>query len=229
MASIRALKMHGGVSRENLNRENLEALDKGLGNLKKHIENMHDFGVPVVVAVNHFYADTAAELKVIQDRCAHLNVPIIDTRVWAQGGRGGVDLARAVVDTIERVPSAFNLLYEDSLSLWEKVERIAQEIYGASELEADKNVRAKFRALQNQGLGHLPICMSKTQYSFSSDPHLLGRPKHFNLQIRDIQAATGAEYLIVYCGDIMTMPGLPRNPAAELIDIDEHGKISGLF
>jgi formate--tetrahydrofolate ligase len=229
VASVRALKMHGGVAREALHLENLGALEKGLGNLKKHIENMHDFGVPVVVAVNHFQRDTAAELGLIQDRCAHLNVPIIDTRVWAHGGKGGEELARAVVETIDRVPSAFNLLYDDSLSLWEKTERIAQEIYGASELEADKNVRAKFRDLQDQGLGHLPICMAKTQYSFSTDPHLLGRPKHFNLQIRDIQVATGAEYLVVYCGDIMIMPGMPRIPAAELIDIDEDGKISGLF
>ncbi len=229
VASVRALKMHGGVAREELHSENLGALEKGLGNLKKHIENMHSFGVPVVVAVNHFQRDTAAELGLIQDRCAHLNVPIVDTRVWAQGGEGGLDLARAVVETIDRVPSAFNLLYDDSLPLWDKTERIAQEIYGASELEADKNVRAKFRALQDQGLGHLPICMAKTQYSFSTDPHLLGRPKHFNLQIRDIQVATGAEYLIVYCGDIMIMPGMPRIPAAELIDVDDDGKISGLF
>jgi formate--tetrahydrofolate ligase len=229
VATVRALKMHGGVPKKELQKEDLDALDKGLANLKKHIENMRNFGVPVVVAINHFHADTIAEIRLLKERCAHLNVPIIESRVWEQGGKGGAELAKTVVETIEKVPSAFTFLYEDTLNLWKKVERIAQEIYGASELEADKNVRERFKNLQEQGLGHLPIIVAKTQYSFSSDPNLLGRPKHFNLQIRDIRVATGAEFLIVYCGDIMTMPGLPKVPSAEIIDIDDNGKICGLF
>ncbi len=229
VATIRALKMHGGVPKNNLKNENLIALEKGLDNLKKHIENMQRFGVPVVVAINHFHADTEAEIKLLKDQCAYLNVPLVESRVWEQGGRGGELLAKAVINVIETVPGVFKYLYEDSMGLFNKVECIAREIYGATEVEADKSVRNKFKDLEARGLGHLPICMAKTQYSLSSDPNLLGRPRHFNLQVRDIKIATGAEFLIVYCGDIMTMPGLPKVPAAELIDIDENGKISGLF
>jgi formate--tetrahydrofolate ligase len=229
VATIRALKMHGGVPKPELAKENLEALEKGLGNLKKHIENMHTFGLPVVVALNHFSADTVAEVATVLEKCAHLGVSVINSKVWEYGGKGGVALAENVIKTIDSVQSDFKFLYQDELPLWKKVEKIAQEIYGASELEADKQVRDKFKMLQDGGFGHLPICIAKTQYSFSSDPKLLGRPKHFNLQIRDIKVANGAEFLIVYCGDIMTMPGLPKIPAAENIDVDQNGVITGLF
>jgi len=229
VATVRALKLHGGARREHLAREDLEAVEKGLGNLKKHVENMHNFGLPVVVALNHFAADTRAEVQLVLDKCAHLGVRIVESRVWEQGGAGGRQLAEAVVETIDKVPSDFAFLYEDSLSLWKKVERVAMEVYGASELEADKKTRDKFKKLQEDGFGHLPVCMAKTQYSLSSDPQLLGRPKHFNLNVRDLRLASGAEFIIVYCGDITTMPGLPRASAAESIDVDASGKISGLF
>ncbi|MBL8026403.1 MAG: formate--tetrahydrofolate ligase, partial [Fibrobacteres bacterium] len=229
VATVRALKMHGGVPKNDLKQENIEALEKGLGNLKKHIENMHCFGLPVVVALNRFVSDTDKELALVLDKCAHLGVKVIESHVWEKGGKGGEELAKAVVATINEVPPAFKFLYEDELPLWKKVERIAHEIYGAAELEADKSVRDKFKQLQEDGFGHLPICVAKTQYSFSSDPKLLGRPKHFNLQIRDVRVANGAEFLIVYCGDIMTMPGLPKIPAAASIDVDDKGVISGLF
>jgi formate--tetrahydrofolate ligase len=229
VATVRACKLHGGQKKEELKVENLDALERGLGNLKKHIENMHNFGLPVVVALNHFYTDTPAEIKFIKEKCAHLGVDMVESRVWEKGGEGGRDLAAKVVELIQKVPADFTLLYEDNLNLFKKVERIAQEIYGASELEAEKRVRDKFKQYQDEGYGHYPICMAKTQYSLSSDPQLMGRPKHFNLNVRDIRLATGAEFLIVYCGDIMTMPGLPKVPAAEIIDVDGNGKISGLF
>ncbi|MFH0920542.1 MAG: formate--tetrahydrofolate ligase [Fibrobacterota bacterium] len=229
VATIRACKMHGGVKKEDLKKENLEALEKGLANLKKHIENMRNFGMPVVVALNHFYTDTLAEVALIKEKCAHLGVDVVESRVWEKGGEGGEALAKRVVEVIDKIPGDFTYLYEDNLNLWKKIERIAQEIYGAAELEAEKRVRDRIAQFQEQGYGHFPIIMAKTQYSLSSDPQLLGRPKHFNLNIRDVKLATGAEFLVVYCGDIMTMPGLPKVPAAEIIDIDENGKISGLF
>jgi len=229
VATIRACKMHGGVKKEDLKNENLEALERGLANLKKHIENMRNFGMPVIVALNHFTLDTAAEVALVKEKCAHLGVDVIETRVWEKGGEGGALLAQRTVEMIEKIPGDFTYLYEDKLNLWKKIERIAQEIYGASELEAEKRVREKITQFQEQGYGHYPIIVAKTQYSFSSDPQLLGRPKHFNLNVRDVKLATGAEFLVVYCGDIMTMPGLPKTPSAEKIDVDDNGKISGLF
>jgi formate--tetrahydrofolate ligase len=163
------------------------------------------------------------------EKCAHLGVAVIESTVWEHGSAGGKQLAEKVIDTIDTVPVDFRYLYEDDLPLWKKVESIAKNIYGAREVEADKKVRAKFKKLQEDGFGHLPVCMAKTQYSFSSDPKLLGAPSNFDLTVRDVRLAAGAEFVIAYCGDIMTMPGLPKTPAAEAIDVDETGKITGLF
>lgn len=229
VATVRSLKMNGGVAKDKLKEENIEALGKGIENLKRHIANMQGFGLPVVVALNHFSFDTAAEVAEVKKKCAHLGVDVVESRVWEKGGEGGAELARAVVRLIEEKPADFHYLYEDEVPLWKKVETIAQKIYGADQVEADKKVRDKFRELQDGGYGHLPVCMAKTQYSFSSDPNLLGAPKGFNLHVRDIKLAAGAEFVIVYCGDIMTLPGLPKVPAAEYIDVDENGRITGLF
>jgi formate--tetrahydrofolate ligase len=229
VATVRSLKMNGGVAKDRLKEENIEALGKGIENLKRHIANMQSFGLPVVVALNHFTFDTDAEVAEVKKKCAHLGVEVIESRVWEKGGEGGADLARAVVKLIEEKPADFHYLYEDEMPLWKKIETIAQKIYGADQVEADKKVREKLRELQDSGYGHLPVCMAKTQYSFSSDPNLLGAPKNFNLHVRDIKLCAGAEFIVVYCGDIMTLPGLPKVPAAEYIDVDEDGRIIGLF
>jgi len=229
VATIRSLKMNGGLAQNELDKEDFAALTKGLGNLKRHLENVRSFGLPVVVALNRFSQDTSAELTTVMEKCAHLGVPVVESTVWEHGSKGGIALARAVADTIDTVHTDFQLLYEDDLPLWKKVERIAQRIYGARELEADQRTRNKFKKLEKAGYGHLPVCMAKTQYSFSSDPKLLGAPKNFNLTIRDIRLAAGAEFVIVYCGDVMTMPGLPKRSAAESIDIDPDGQVIGLF
>lgn len=228
VATVRSLKMNGGVPKTDLSSENLDALDKGLANLKRHIKNVHQFGLPVVVALNHFSADTRAEVNSVIEKCAHLGVEVIESRVWDQGAAGGAALARAVVKLTETVKPDFRFLYPDEMSLWQKIETIARNVYGAAEVEADKTTRQKLKDMQAD-YGHLPVCMAKTQYSFSSDPNLLGAPSHFNLQVRDVRLAAGAEFIIVYCGDIMTLPGLPRIPAAEKIDVDANGRITGLF
>jgi formate--tetrahydrofolate ligase len=183
----------------------------------------------VVVALNRFVQDTDAEVALTMEKCAHLGVDVIESTVWEQGSKGGRKLAEAVVGIIDRVPSDFHYLYEDELPLWDKMEAIAKRIYGARELTADKQVRKKIRSLEKSGYGHFPVCMAKTQYSFSSDPKLLGAPENFDLAVRDVRLAAGAEFVIVYCGDIMTMPGLPRVPTAEIIDVDDEGRITGLF
>ena len=229
VATIRALKMNGGVPASELDREDAAALSRGLANLKRHIENIRTFGLPVVVALNRFNQDTALEVGTIIEKCAHLGVDVVECNVWEKGSGGGKELASSVVDMIERVPSDFQLLYPDDQSLWKKVEAVAQRIYGAREVSADKRVRRKFKNLNDAGFGHLPVCIAKTQYSFSSDPKLLGAPKNFDLHLRDVRLAAGAEFVIVYCGDIMTMPGLPARPAAEGIDVDDEGRITGLF
>jgi len=229
VATIRALKMNGGVPASELDREDAAALSRGLANLKRHIENIRTFGLPVVVALNRFSQDTALEVGTIIEKCAHLGVDVVECNVWEKGSGGGKELASSVVDMIERVPSDFQLLYSNELSLWKKVEAVAQRIYGAREVSADKRVRRKFKNLNDAGFGHLPVCIAKTQYSFSSDPKLLGAPKNFDLHLRDVRLAAGAEFVIVYCGDIMTMPGLPARPAAEGIDVDDEGRITGLF
>jgi formate--tetrahydrofolate ligase len=229
VATIRALKMNGGVAQKDLRLENVEALSRGLANLKRHIENVRSFGLPVVVALNRFVADTPEEVATTMEKCAHLGVGVIESTVWEHGSKGGRELARAVVNVIESVPSDFKYLYDDELTLWKKIEAVAHNIYGAREVEATKATRNKLRRLQKEGYGNLPVCMAKTQYSFSSDPKLLGAPKKFDLTVRDVRLAAGAEFVIVYCGNIMTMPGLPKVPSAEHIDVDADGRITGLF
>jgi len=229
VATVRALKYHGGVDLKELTKPNVEALDKGVENLKKHIENIHRFGLPVVVAINSFTSDTEEEIRFIQDKCAYLSVKIIKADHWARGGAGAEDLARAVVDVAENTKSDFTLLYPNTCTLWEKVGIICREIYGATDVLADKSLRAKFQALQDAGYGDLPICMAKTQYSLSTDPGLRGRPRKFDVPLRDLRLAAGAGFVVVLTGDIMTMPGLPRIPAAEAIDINENGEVVGLF
>jgi formate--tetrahydrofolate ligase len=229
VATVRSLKMNGGVARSDLHLEDLEALSSGLANLKRHIDNIRGFGLPVVVALNRFVQDTSEEVALTVEKCAHLGVDVIESTVWEHGSKGGLRLAEAVLKIIESVPSDFKLLYEDELPLWKKIQVIANSVYGAREVDATKAVRNKIRRLQEQGHGNLPVCMAKTQYSFSSDPKLLGAPKQFDLTVRDVRLAAGAEFVIVYCGDIMTMPGLPKSPSAERIDVDENGRISGLF
>ena len=229
VATIRALKMNGGARPDALDQEDARALSRGLGNLKRHIENMRTFGLPVVVALNRFFQDTELEISTITEKCAHLGVDVVECNVWEKGSDGGRDLAQSVLDMIKKVPSDFQLLYPDDLSLWKKVEAVAQRIYGAREVSADKRVRRKLKKLDDEGYGHLPVCIAKTPYSFSSDPKLRGAPRNFDLLVRDVRLAAGAEFVIVYCGDIMTMPGLPDRPAAERIDVDEDGRITGLF
>jgi formate--tetrahydrofolate ligase len=229
VATIRSLKMNGGLPQDDLSREDPDALLRGLANLERHVGNIRSFGLPVVVALNRFSQDRETEVSTVIEQCARLGVTAIETSVWQNGSRGGIDLAKEVIEAAEHREPSLELSYPDDLPLWKKVETIAKRIYGARDLQADKRVRAKFRKLDEAGYGHLPVCMAKTQYSFSSDPKLLGAPSNFDLTVRDVRLAAGAEFVLVYCGDIMTMPGLPRQSAAESIDIDSQGRISGLF
>ena len=229
VATVRALKLHGGVPLKELSKPNVEALDKGVENLKKHIENIHRFGLPVVVAINHFSADTDAEIQFIRDKCAYLSVKIVRAEHWLSGGQGAEELAAAVVEIIEHTKTDFSLLYPDTCTLWQKVGIICREIYGATDVLADKKLREKFQQLQDAGFGHLPVCMAKTQYSLSTDPGLVGRPKNFDVPLRDVMVSAGAGFVVVLTGDIMTMPGLPKVPAAETIDINASGQTVGLF
>ncbi len=229
VATIRALKMHGGVAKEDLGKENLEALGVGMANLERHLGNIGKYGVPVVVAVNRFSADTEAERNLVIERCKALGAVAVESDHWASGGEGAEDLARQVVETIDSQPSNFKTLYEDDMPLWDKVRTVAQEIYGADDIIADKKVRGQFKDLQDGGFGHFPVCIAKTQYSFSTDPNLKGAPSDHVVPIREVRVSAGAEFLVVVCGDIMTMPGLPRKPAANAINVDESGNIVGLF
>ena len=229
VATTKALKMHGGVAKNDLKSENVEAITKGCENLGRHIRNLGQFGVPVTVAINHFVTDTEAEHQAIRDYCAQFNVACTVSSHWELGGKGAADLARTVVDLIGNQKSQFRTLYDDDMPLWEKVRTIARSIYGAEDIIADKKVRSQFTEFDKQGYGHYPICMAKTQYSFSTDPQLMGAPTGHDVPIREIRLATGAEFLVVICGAIMTMPGLPRVPAAEGIDVTGDGRITGLF
>jgi formate--tetrahydrofolate ligase len=229
VATIRALKLHGGVPLKDVNNENLEAVAKGVENLKKHIENIHQFGLPVVVAVNKFVTDTDEEVKTVQAKCDYLGVQVIEANHWADGGKGAIELAEAVVDLVENHENDFHYLYEDDMPLWDKVKTIAQKIYGADNIQGDQKLRDSFTALETAGYGNLPICMAKTQYSFSTDPALKGRPTGFDIPLREVRLSAGAGFIVVLAGDVMTMPGLPKKPAAEVIDINENGDIVGLF
>lgn len=229
VATVRALKHHGGVELADLKNPNVEALDKGIENLKKHIENIHQFGLPVVVAINSFSSDTKEEIEHIQDKCSHLSVDIVESDHWARGGEGAELLAKKVVEVTENTKADFKPIYPDHCTLWEKVGIICREVYGATDVLADKKLRKKFRNLQAAGFGDLPICMAKTQYSLSTDPGLKGRPTKFDVPLRDVRVSAGAGFVVVLTGDIMTMPGLPKKPAAEMIDINDQEEIIGLF
>jgi len=229
VATIRALKMHGGAAKDALKKEDLAALEKGFANLSQHVENVRKFGVPAVVAVNRFSADTEAEAALLKSLCEKIEVQCITADHWARGGEGAVDLAEAVVKTIETTPSQFKPLYSDDLPLWKKAQTIAREIYGADDIIGDQKIRDRFRELQEQGYGHFPICVAKTQYSFTTDPDRKGAPKHHVVPIREVRLSAGAEFIVAICGDIMTMPGLPKIPAANKIDVTPDGRIVGLF
>ena len=229
VATIRALKMHGGVDLKNLKAPNAKAVERGTENLVKHINNIRQYGLPVVVAINHFTADTEEEVAVVQKRCTGLGVKAILATHWADGGKGTEDLAREVVAVTDSGKEEFKFLYPDDMPLWEKVRTIAQKIYGADDIVANNRVQAKFAELEKNGHGRLPVCLAKTQYSFSADPQLRGRPTGFEVMIRDVNVSAGAGFVVVLTGDIMTMPGLPKVPAAEAIDLDENGQIVGLF
>lgn len=228
VATIRALKMHGGVPKEALQQENLTALEAGFVNLERHLYNIREhFGLPCVVAVNHFTSDTQAELAYIKDKVASLGAKAVVCHHWAKGGAGAEELAHEVLQAIEQ-PSNFRFLYQDELSLWEKIETIATKLYGAAEIAAESKVKQQLAFLSEE-YAHYPVCIAKTQYSFACDPRLRGAPTGHTLTIREVRPAHGAEFVVVICGDIMTMPGLPKRPAAERIDIDESGEITGLF
>ena len=228
VATIRALKMHGGLAKSDLKREDLGALRAGAANLRRHAANIRKFGVPIVVAINRFDADTPDELQLLQDICTEIGVEAILCSHWADGSAGAEDLAHAVVKTIEDTPANFSLLYADGETLWNKTQFIARSLYGADEIIANKTVRRQFRDLEENGFGAFPICMAKTQFSFSTDPNLMGAPSNHAVPIRELRIAAGAEFLVVICGDIMRMPGLPRTPAAQRIGVDTSGNITGL-
>ncbi len=229
VATIRALKMHGGVAKEDLGKENVEALKKGIANLARHVENVKSFGVPPVVAVNRFVADTDNELAAVKQACAELGVEAIDCTHWANGSAGTEELARAIVKLAEGGKANFHPLYADDVPLWDKVRTIAQSLYGAQGIIADKKIRDQFGEFQKAGYGHYPVCMAKTQYSFSTDPNLKGAPSNHVVPVREIKLSAGAEFLVVICGEIMTMPGLPKVPAANTIRLNDRGEVEGLF
>jgi formate--tetrahydrofolate ligase len=229
VATIRALKMHGGVKKEDLKSENLQALEAGMANLRRHIENVQKFGLVPVVSINRFSADTDAEIALVKEGCRKLGVEAIMADHWAEGGAGAADVARAVVKIAESGKSKLKYLYPDDMPLLEKARTIAKEIYRANDITADKSVRDQLAAFEAMGYGHLPVCIAKTQYSFSTNPDAKGAPTDFNIPIRDVRLSAGAEFVVVICGEIMTMPGLPKVPAADAIDVTADGRIVGLF
>jgi formate--tetrahydrofolate ligase len=229
VATIRALKMHGGVEKDDLNKENVAAVAAGCSNLARHISNLQSFGVPIVVAINRFSADTDAEVDKVREVGAELGVTAIDCTHWADGGAGTTDLAQHVVEMVDADTSQFAPLYESDMPIWEKMRTIATRIYGAEYIIADKKVRDQIEKFQDSGFGNLPICVAKTQYSFSTDPDLKGAPTGHVVPIREVRLSAGAGFLVFVCGEIMTMPGLPRVPAADKIHIDDDGLIQGLF
>ncbi|MCP5537888.1 MAG: formate--tetrahydrofolate ligase [Akkermansiaceae bacterium] len=230
VATIRALKFHGGAAVKELAEENLAALEKGVKNLERHVRNVREhWGLPCIVAINRFSADTDAEVALLRKRLSHLQVDVVLAEHWAKGGEGAEDLARAVVAVTGKCPANFQFTYADDLPLWKKMEAVAKKIYSASEVVADTKVRAEVKRLQDAGFGHYPVCVAKTQYSFSTDPRLLGAPENHVVKVREVRLAAGAEFVIMICGDIMTMPGLPKVPSANKIDLGEDGQVVGLF
>jgi formate--tetrahydrofolate ligase len=230
VATVRALKYHGGVDLKGLDAENIEALERGLANLERHVGNVRNhYGLPCIVAVNHFTRDTPAEHASLKRRIEALGVPVVVARHWAEGGEGAEDLARAVVQVAESVAPKVKFVYEDSAPLWEKVEAVAKKIYGAAGISADAKVRAQIQRLQDEGYGGYPVCIAKTQYSFSTDAAARGAPSGHTINIREVRLAAGAEFIVFVCGDIMTMPGLPKVPSATKIDLTPEGRVVGLF
>ncbi len=229
VATTKALKMHGGITKDNLGAENVDAVNKGCENLKRHIENITKFVVPVIVAINDYVTDTKEEHAAIINYCKEIGVQCKISSHWEKGGKGASDLAEEVAKIADSNSSKFEPLYDNKMSLWDKTQYIAQNIYGASEIIADKKVRNQFKKLEDDGFGEYPICMAKTQYSFSTDPSLMGAPSGHDVPIREVRLSAGAEFIVVVCGEIMTMPGLPKIPASEGIDVDEQGLIQGLF
>jgi formate--tetrahydrofolate ligase len=229
VATVRALKHHGGVDRTKLNEENLPALEKGLANLERHVRNVKEvYGIPCVVSINRFTADTQAEMDLLTDRIGKLGVKVVVATHWADGGKGAAEVARIVVDLCEQKSSP-TFVYEDSDTLWDKMKKIATRVYGAADITADSKVRNRIKELQEAGYGHYPVCVAKTQSSFSTDPNLRGAPSGHVVNVREVRLAAGAEFIVMICGDMMTMPGLPKVPSAEKIDVDENGKVVGLF
>ncbi len=229
VATVRALKMHGGVGKDDLGMENVDAVTKGCDNLRRHVRNVKSFGVPAVVAVNRFTSDSDAEVAAIREGVDGLGVEVIDCTHWADGSRGTEKLAQTVVSMADACTGQFIPLYDDAMTLWDKVKTIATKLYGADEIIADKKVRNRFTELQDAGYGHLPVCMAKTQFSFSTDPNLKGAPSGHVVPIREVRLSAGAGFVVVVCGEIMTMPGLPRVPSAHAIRLDKDGMIEGLF
>ena len=229
VATVRALKYNGGVAKNMLGEENLEALSKGIVNLEKHISNIKKFKVPVLVAINHFYKDTDSEIAFIVDKCAELNTPVAVSKVFAKGGEGGIEMAQKLIELMDKEESNFSYLYDEKLPIKEKIEIIAKEIYGARGVIYQGVAEKALKNIESMGYAQLPICMAKTQYSFSDDQTLLGRPENFDITVRDIRLSAGAGFIVVLTGDVMTMPGLPKVPAAETIDILPSGEIVGLF
>jgi formate--tetrahydrofolate ligase len=229
VATIRALKYHGGIDVKELGKENLDALAKGIANIERHVNNIrNNYGLPCVVAINHRTEDTDAEVRLLQDKMAHHGAKVILARHWAEGGKGAVEVANEVVRLCEE-PNSFKFVYDEQASLWDKMKAIATKIYGASDITADSKVRAQIKKLQESGYGHYPICVAKTQYSFSTDPQLRGAPSGHVVNVREVRLAAGAEFVVMICGDIMTMPGLPKVPSACAIDVTDDGRITGLF
>jgi len=233
VATIRALKYHGGCDLKQINQENLDALEKGIANLERHVNNVKThYGLPCVVSVNHFTPDTAAEHELLARKMKALDVPLVLARHWAEGGAGAADVARKVVELVEKgakSPSGFHFVYEESQTLWDKIKTIATKIYGASDISADAAITKQLEKLQADGYGHYPVCIAKTQYSFSTDAAKRGAPSGHVVNVREVRLAAGAEFIVVVCGDIMTMPGLPKVPSSEKIDIDADGRVIGVF
>jgi formate--tetrahydrofolate ligase len=229
VATIRALKMHGGVKKDDLKKEDLKALEAGMANLQRHVENVKKFGLPAVVSINRFSADTDAEIALVKEKCKALGVEALMADHWAMGGEGAADVAKAVVKTIDASKGKLKLLYPDDMPLFEKIRTIAKEIYRAEDATADKPVKDQLKAWEDMGFGKLPVCIAKTQYSFSTNPDAKGAPTGFNIPVREVRLSAGAEFIVAICGEIMTMPGLPKVPAADSIDVGLDGRITGLF
>ena len=221
--------MHGGVEKEDLKKEDISALERGLVNLERHITNIKKFGLEPIVAINHFALDTKKEVKTVLNFCKKKKVEVSECKHWAKGGNGTKDLAKKVVKVSKNNKNKFNFLYNNNLKLWDKIELIAKQIYKADKITADEKVKEELKFFEDNGHGNLPVCIAKTQFSFSTDPKLKGAPSNHEIPIREVRLSSGAEFVVVICGSIMTMPGLPRNPAADTIKLNQNGQIEGLF